>query len=76
MTPIRFVSVLLATLVAACAATDPHQPGTTTTRAEPEYRTGSNIPVRPQRQSTQEERDRTAAPANELRRGANTGRPD
>ena len=75
MTPIRFLAVLLSGLVAACAATDPQIPGTTATREAPEYRTGSHIPVRPPRQSTQAERDRAAAQAEELGRSGNAGRP-
>ena len=63
MTSLRCLALVLPAFIAACAAGDP-QPAatTTTTRQAPEYRTGSNIPVREPRPAA-EERERTAKPA-------------
>lgn len=59
----------IATLAAGCAATDA-TPSSSEPYEQPEYRTGSSIPVHVARPKTQEERDRAAADAEQARRNA------
>lgn len=58
-----------AVLGAGCAATDA-TPSSSEPHEQPEYRTGSNIPVRVARPKTQEEKDRAAADEEQARRNA------
>lgn len=74
MTSSRGLALLLAALLAGCASADPQSGDTTTTREAPEYRTGSNIPVRTRPQGA-EQRERAAAQAEELRRNGDSGKP-
>ena len=60
------VAVVAAVLATACAAVDDKAP-VAEPKAPPEYRTGSNIPVRERRPTTSEERAKAAAPANASR---------
>ena len=58
-----------AVLGAGCAtSTDTQQ--TTEVREQPEYRTGSNLPMRAPKQKTQEERERAAQEAEQAKRDA------
>jgi len=62
MTSLRCLTLVLPAFIAACAASDPQAAATTPTRQAPEYRTGSNIPVR-ERRPAGDERERAATPA-------------
>ncbi|HEX4235612.1 MAG TPA: hypothetical protein VH041_15070 [Caldimonas sp.] len=68
MTPFRCLVVVFAALVAACAAPDPQGAGSTASREPPEYRTGSNIPIRSPRPKT------APAPAEEPRHDGDAAR--
>jgi hypothetical protein len=63
MISFRGLALVLAALVAACAAEPPAPGSPNAARKAPEYRTGSNIPVRqakPQQQQQSDERARSA----------------
>ena len=64
------VLALAATVPGAGCATSTDTQQTTDVREQPEYRTGSSIPMRPPRPKTQEERDRAAKDAEQARRDA------
>jgi len=71
---LRFAAVIAAVLATACAAVDDQAP-VAEPRAQREYRTGSNIPVREQRAPTDEERARTAEQMRQLQQGGAAARP-
>jgi len=58
--------LLVAALATGCAVDSQTAPGSEPV-SPPEYRTGSNIPVRERRPTTSEERAKAAAPANASR---------
>jgi type IV pilus biogenesis protein CpaD/CtpE len=71
---IRLSLALAAVALAAGCASDP-QPVSGDAKAPLEYRTGSNIPVRGSRPTTEAERARAQADLEELRRAGGLGQP-
>ena len=69
--PFRGLALVLASLVAACAAEPQSPAGATTPREAPEYRTGSNIPIRHPKQQQADERERPAADGRSADKPAN-----
>ena len=64
--PALVLALAAAVLGAGCATcTDTQQ--TTEAREQPEYRTGSNLPMRAPKPKTQEERDRAAQEAEQAK---------
>ncbi len=64
------LALVVAALAAGCAAdSQPASSSRSEPKAPPEYRTGSNIPVREPRNTSEEQKARTATPA-EAPRGA------
>ena len=69
-------ALVFAVLAAGCAA-DPQPPSAANApKAEREYRTGSNIPVREPRKSADEERARAAADAEAQQRSGTIAQPN
>ncbi len=64
------VLALAAAVIAAGCATSSDTQQTGEVREQPEYRTGSNLPMRAPKPKTQEERDRAAQDAEQARRDA------
>ena len=60
------LALLVAALATGCAADSGTAPGNEPA-STPEYRTGSNIPVRERRPTTSEEKAKAAAPADSSR---------
>jgi hypothetical protein len=56
------LALVVAALAAGCAA-DSQMTTSSEPKAPPEYRTGSNIPVREHRSTSEEAKSRAAAPA-------------
>jgi hypothetical protein len=73
--PARFLALFVAGLVVACAAVDDNNKGPAEPVSQREYRTGSNIPVRDQKPTTEEERARAVEQARELQRNGATIKP-
>ena len=68
-TPALALALAAAVLGTGCAtSTDTQQ--TSEVREQPEYRTGSNLPVRAPKPKTQEEREQAARDAEQARRDA------
>jgi hypothetical protein len=70
----RFVAVIAAVLATACAAVD-DQARVAEPKAPREYRTGSNIPVKEPRVTTDEERAQAAEQMRQLQQGGAAARP-
>ena len=64
----RFLAVLASGFVVACAAVDDGNKGAAEPVSQREYRTGSNIPVRDAKPTTEEERARAVEQAREMQR--------
>ena len=70
--PARFLAVLVAGLAVGCGAVDDNNKGPAEPVSQREYRTGSNIPVRDPKPTTEEERARAVEQARELQRNSAT----
>lgn len=70
----RFVAVVAAVLATACAAVDGTAP-VTESKAPREYRTGSNIPVKEPKATTEEDRARAAEQLRQMQQGGAAARP-
>jgi len=70
----RLVAVVAAVLATACAAVDDKAP-VTEPKAPREYRTGSNIPVKEPKTTTDEERTQAAEQLRQMQQGGASARP-
>jgi len=70
----RLVAVVAAVLASACAAVDDKAP-VTEPKAPREYRTGSNIPVKEPKTTTDEERTQAAEQLRQMQQGGASARP-
>ena len=71
--PALSAAALMAVLAAGCATADTKAVNAET--STPEYRTGSNIPVRGSKPTTEEERARAAEQAREMQRNTSAVKP-
>jgi type IV pilus biogenesis protein CpaD/CtpE len=71
---VRFVAVIAAILSSACAAVDDKAP-VTESKPPREYRTGSNIPVKEPKATTDEEQARAAEQLRQMQQGGAAARP-
>jgi hypothetical protein len=69
-------ALVFAVLAAGCAADPQSSSAANAPKAEREYRTGSNIPVREPRKSADEERARAAADAEAQQRSGTIAKPN
>jgi hypothetical protein len=69
-------ALVFAVLAAGCAADLQSPAAANAPKAEREYRTGSNIPVREPRKSADEERARAAAEAEAQQRSGTIAKPN
>ena len=70
----RFAALVVAVLATACAAVD-DKAQVAEPKAPREYRTGSNIPVKEPRATTDEERAQTAEQMRQMQQGGASARP-
>ena len=70
----RLVAVVAAVLATACAEVDDKAP-VTEPKAPREYRTGSNIPVKEPKTTTDEERTQAAEQLRQMQQGGASARP-
>jgi hypothetical protein len=73
MTAIAPLALVIAALGAGCAA-DPQATAASEAKAPREYRTGSNIPVREPKATSDDEKARAAAQVEEQRRNGTAGK--
>jgi hypothetical protein len=71
---VRFVALIAAVLAVACAAVD-DKASAAEPKAQREYRTGSNIPVKDPRPTTDDERARAAEQLRQMQQGGAAVRP-
>jgi hypothetical protein len=71
---VRFVAVIAAVLATACAAVDDKAP-VEEPKPPREYRTGSNIPVKEPKATTEEDRARAADQLRQMQQGGAPARP-
>ncbi len=65
-----FAITFAALTLAGCAAANDTSSSSSEPREQPEYRTGSNLPIRTAKPKTKEERDRAAEEAERAQRDA------
>ena len=71
---VRFVAVVAAVLATACAAVD-EKDQVAEPKAPREYRTGSNIPVKEPKVTTEDDRARAADQLRQMQQGGAPARP-